>query len=141
MKAITFFLLIILTTLSGRTECQETTGDAPAEVYFIRAKSLQGAAIAYRIFADDEMICKLNNNRYTVHQLSPDTKTISVQFKGGKIKKKTIRIDVELESEKTYYFGVCIKNGAFVNRPILCQAEKDEAEDFMKVSKLDDKCF
>ena len=141
MKSITIYISIIFITLSGRAECQAVNNEAPAEVYFLRAKSLQGAAIAFRIFANDELICKLNNNRYTVHQLSPDSKTLSVQFKGGKIKKKTIRYDVELESGKTYYFGICITSGAFVNRPILCPVDKEEAEDFIKESKLDDKCF
>lgn len=143
MKTITIYIFFILIALSGRTECQEVTNEAPAEVYFLRDIGLQGKWIAFRIFSDDEMICKLNDNRFTVHQLSPDTKTLSVQFKGDKIKKKTIRQEVELESGKTYYFYVCIKQGKFLknNRPILCPVEKDEVEDFLKESKIDDKCF
>lgn len=79
-------------------------------VYFIRINNVMGAAEAFSAIIDDERVCKLNNNRYSVHKVSPGEHKFKAQYAGKKGKKRAEVAFIEIEAGKTYYISMVIHN-------------------------------
>ena len=141
MKAITLVLLFSFTTLIGETYGQKVINEIPAEVYFIRATGAKAKQIAFRVFVDNKLACKINEKKYSVHQISSGKHEFSAQFKGSKIKKRTIMHDVVLEADHTYYYHIKVEVSGLGNRPYLELLDREAGEIFVRKFELDNKCF
>ena len=84
-------------------------------VYFIRGKGFAGSATAFSAIIDDTLVCKLNNRRYSVHQVSPGRHEFKAQFGGKKGKKKAEIAVIDVEAGKTYYIQMVMQASFFVN--------------------------
>jgi hypothetical protein len=67
-------------------------------VYFMRSTGFQGSASAFTAFIDGELACKLNNKKYSIHEVAAGEHQFTVQFGGKKSKKKAEPITINIEA-------------------------------------------
>jgi hypothetical protein len=76
---------------------------------------------AFRIFADDKLICQINNKRFSSHQFDVGEHFFAAQAAVNTISDKSREqaIKINLQAGKTYYVAVVIKQGLL--RDIFCE--------------------
>lgn len=123
MLKLFFFIGITITSIvsfgQNNTEGVDS-GKQMATVYFMRSTGFQGSAQGFTTFIDDQVVCKLNNKRYSIHQVTPGTHRFSVQFAGKNSKEKAERIEIEIEPGKIYYIQLIFQTGILKNN-LYCQ--------------------
>ena len=108
-----------------------------AKVYFLRSTGFQGSAQGFTTFIDDKVVCKLNNKRYSIHEVTPGTHYFSVQFAGKNSKEKAERIEIELEAGKIYYIQLIFQTGLLKNNLYCQEVTKSSAITMMDKLKED----
>ncbi len=111
------FLLLIFYHNTGLAQ-NLPENDPNAEyglVYFLRGKGMAGSATAFSALIDDVRVCKLNNRRYSVHQVSPGKHEFKAQVAGKKGKEKAEIALIEIEAGKTYYIQMVMQANFWVN--------------------------
>ncbi|MBA6313426.1 DUF2846 domain-containing protein [Cellulophaga baltica] len=137
MKKTLFIILgMLLSTQLGYS--QET-----AKVYFMRTTGFQGSAQGFTAFIDGELTCKLNNKRYSVHEIAPGTHLFSVQFAGKKSKEKAAKeqITISVEAGKTYYIQMLFQTGILVNNLYCQEVTENSANTILPNLQEDTKCL
>ena len=130
-------LLLIVVMLSSFCLSQETKG----KVYFIRSTGFQGSASAFTAFIDKQLVCRLNNNKYSIHEVDPGEHVFTVQFGGKKAKEKAEPITINIEAGKTYYIQMIFQTGVFVNN-LYCQEVTENSAKTILVNCVEDTdCF
>jgi len=111
-------------------------------VYFLRGKGHAGSATAFSALIDDAIVCKLNNRRYSVHQVSPGKHEFKAQFGGKKGKKKAEIALIEIEAGKTYYVQMIMQASFWVNDVSAQEVTRNSALRLYEDDeiKLDPKC-
>lgn len=96
-----FIFITCVLLLSGMiSEAQSNT----ATVYFIRERALEGSVLTYYAYMDDQMLCKINNSKYSVHEVPVGPHLFAIQFPNRKPDDKTEgAVTITLEPGKTYY--------------------------------------
>ncbi len=112
-----FFTLALFSFVTGSSQdLPENSVDANfGLVYFIRGKGNSGSATAFSALIDDELVCKLNNRRYSMHQVTPGNHQFKAQFGGKKGKEKAEIAEIEVEAGKTYYIQMTMQMSFWVN--------------------------
>ena len=127
-------LSLILVFYSINFYSQEENKEDSVEINFIRTTGFAGSAQAFKTFIDSTFVCKLNNNKYSIHLVKPGIHTFSVQFGGKKLKEKAEKFELLTESNKKYYIGIMFETGLFINNTY-CQ-EITETTAKRKMEKL-----
>ena len=134
-------LLLMVTLSSGALYAQETpvsdSSNQNAKVYFLRSTGFQGSAQGFTTFIDDKVVCKLNNKRYSIHEVTPGMHNFSVQFAGKNSKEKAERIEIELEAGKIYYIQLIFQTGLLKNNLYCQEVTKSSAKTMMDKLKED----
>lgn len=94
--------------------------DKFGKVYFIRSTGFQGSAAAFTAFIDDQLVCKLNNKRYSIHEVPEGEHAFTVQFGGKQAKAKAEPIVINVEEGKNYYVQMVFQTGVLKNN-LYCQ--------------------
>lgn len=111
-----FLISTSITSLCHAQDLPENTKDSEVGiVYFLRGKGHAGSATAFSALIDSVRVCKLNNRRYSVHELSPGTHQFMAQFGGKKSKNKAEVIEIEIEAGGTYYIQMVMQASFWVN--------------------------
>lgn len=143
-KALSSFVLLLLAAPSvwGQTSPESPAPDpAPAKVIFMRATGHVGSATAFNAFIDDNMVCRLNNKRFSTHLVQPGEHYFSVQFAGKDSKVKAERIAINTEPGKTYYVQMILQQ-TFMTANIFCQeVTQNSANLLLPKMKEDTKCL
>ena len=138
MKTIKLVLLLIIGitfSISGHSQ------DKYARVYFIRSTGFQGSAAAFTAFIDQQLVCKLNNKKFSVHQVDPGEHSFSVQFGGKQSKAKAEQIKINVEAGKTYYIQMVFQTGLIKNN-LYCQEVTENSAKAVLVNCVEDtKCL
>ena len=131
-----FLLLVIMTlTLAGHSQ------DRYGRVYFIRSTGFQGSATAFTAFIDQQLVCKLNNKKFSIHQVEPGEHNFSVQFAGKQSKAKAEQIQINIEAGKTYYVQMVFQPGMIKNN-LYCQEVTENSAKTILVNCVEDtKCL
>jgi len=117
MKAIsTFSLLVFLVTASFSAFSQTKTG----QVYLIRSTGYTGSAVNYRFYIDDQLVCKLKNKSFSIHDLSVGQHTVSVVSGGLSNGKKSAPLTIAVVEGKVNYVSVVSTEAGYSNK-ITCQ--------------------
>ena len=117
----------------------EIDPNTPASLYFIRSTGLQGGAVPFSIFMDNQKICKLNNNRYSIHEINPGEHNITMQFRGKK--PKDFGKVFNILPGNSYYFELGLKQVSKIDyRLYFHEISKNKADDLMKSLKEDVNC-
>lgn len=97
---------------------------------------------AYRVFIDDTLVCKLNNHRYSVHEVEPGKHKFSAQQWSKKSTNKSNVLTIDIEPKKNYYVQLYFYPNEFSNRLMYC-LEITEDSAFMIIPALhqDEKCL
>mgnify|MGYP003476748926 CR=1 FL=1 len=119
---------------------QQTQSDSTGQsgkVYFMRSTGFQGSAQGFTVFIDDTVVCKLNNKRFSIHEVTPGTHRFSVQFAGKNSKEKAERIEIEIEAGKTYYIQLIFQSGLVKNNLYCQEVTKSSANTMLDKMKQD----
>lgn len=117
MKAIKLFsLAAFFFTISFCAFSQERTG----QVYLIRYTGYTGSAVNYSFYIDDQLICKLKNKSFSIHDLPVGEHTVSVVSGGISNGKKSTPLKIVVEEGKINYVSVVSTQSGYVNK-ITCQ--------------------
>ncbi len=115
----TLLLLAGLALCSAGSLAQELAENDPDSpnglVYFLRGKGHAGSATAFSAIIDDALVCKLNNRRYSAHEISPGRHEFKAQFGGKKGKEKAEIAIIDIEAGKTYYVQMVMQASFWVN--------------------------
>lgn len=129
MKLLTISLLFV---------CSAAAGQGTAKIYFFRNTGYSGWAAAYSAFIDDTLVCKLNNNRYSIHEIKPGQRKISTQFYGKNSKDKAQFININIEAGRTYY--VQLEQGGAGTKIYPQEIGESSTRKLMEKCKLDSDC-
>lgn len=114
--AITISLMVLCQCAMGQDDLQENSQDSDyGLVYFLRGKGMAGSATAFSALIDDERVCKLDNRRFSVHEVQPGTHEFIAQFSGKKRKKKAEIAVIDIEPGETYYIQMIMQASFFIN--------------------------
>lgn len=119
-------LLIGLILISAQAFSQST-----GQICFIRPGAYTGAMINYRAFIDDSLVCKLKNNRHSIHTVSAGVHTVAGQVKGLSLDKGTQPLTVKVEPGKTTYISIV----GVSNRAMCQEITENSATEQLKKSK------
>jgi hypothetical protein len=117
MKAIKILSLVaFLLIVSFGAFSQVKTG----QIYLIRSTGYTGSAVNYSFYIDDQLICKLKNKSFSIHDVSVGEHTISVASGGISNGKKSTPLKVMVVDGKVNYVSVISTQAGYVNK-ITCQ--------------------
>jgi len=133
-------LSLILIFCSLSFNAQENQNENSVDIYFIRTTGFAGSASAFKTFIDTTFVCKLNNNKYSIHHVKPGMHTFSVQFGGKKIKEKTEKFELLTEPNKKYYIEVMFETGLFINNTYCKEITETSAKRKMEKLIEDNEC-
>jgi uncharacterized alpha/beta hydrolase family protein len=136
----TFILLTFFTKTYSQEAIQEEVSNN-AKIVFMRSTGFNGSASAFTTFIDDQLVCRLNNKRFSTHIVSPGQHTVSVQFAGKSSKEKAERISIEVEGGKTYYVQLIFQPGMFVNNLYCQEVTKSSANLLLPKLQEDTSCL
>jgi hypothetical protein len=129
------FILFFFISFTS-VKAQET-----AKVYFIRSTGFQGSAVAFTAFIDQQLVCKLNNKKYSIHELTTGEHVFTVQFAGKTAKEKAEPIKINVEAGKTYYIQMVFQTGYLKNN-LYCQEVTESSAKTVLVNCVEDtKCL
>ncbi len=133
--------LLISLSFNSLVKAQDKENTETGKIYFLRSTGFTGSAAAFKTFIDGEFVCKLNNKKYSVHEVPVGKHECSVQFGGKVSKEKAEKFEVQVESGKITYVQLVFETGVFVNN-IYCE-EVTENTAKQKIAKMeeDTKCL
>ncbi|GAB3772455.1 hypothetical protein GCM10028818_12680 [Spirosoma horti] len=114
-----------------------TSTDDFATVYIYRGGQFFGSALNYAIFANEEMICKLSNNRYIEYKAKPGKLSLTAHRGGVEIFKKETGLDLNVEAGKKYYVKGDQKSSITRTRLELSEVTENTANRDMKEMTVD----
>ena len=137
------FIIVLLISLSFNAVLQAQDGQAKetGKIYFLRSTGFQGSAVAFKTFIDGEFVCKLNNKKYSIHEVPVGKHECSVQFGGKKSKEKAEKFEVLVEAGKVTYVKLVFETGAFINNIYCEEVTENTAIQNMKMMEEDTKCL
>jgi hypothetical protein len=122
--------------ISNTTDVSNT-----AKVIIMRSTGYAGSATAFTTFIDDNLVCKLNNKRFSIHIVQSGEHSFSVQFAGKQSKEKAERIKINVEPGKTYYVQLIFQSGALINNLYCQEVTENSANLILPRLKEDTKCL
>ena len=137
------FIIVLLISLSFNAVMQAQDGQAKetGKIYFLRSTGFQGSVVAFKTFIDGEFVCKLNNRKYSIHEVPVGKHECSVQFGGKKSKEKAEKFEVLVEAGKVTYVKLVFETGAFINNIYCEEVTENTAIQNMKMMEEDTKCL
>ncbi len=143
MKATTLILSLIFIHESFSIFAQnvESETSKTGTIYILRSTGLFGSAGAFSTFIDGNLTCRINNNKYSIHEVPAGTHQFSIQFYGRKEKNKNAKIDVNVGRGETIYLSVVQIIGLYFNSIVYCDeiTEETAKRKLIELNK-DDKC-
>ncbi len=119
MKKIVLAFLVSLIVTSFVT-AQEKEKIETGKIYFLRSTGFAGSAQAFKTFIDEKFVCKLNNKKYSIHEVPVGKHKCSVQFGGQKPKEGAEKFEVEVEAGKITYVQLVFETGFWINN-VYCE--------------------
>ena len=134
-------LLIITFSFSLSVNAQEIENKEMGKIYFLRSTGFVTSASTFKIFIDGKFVCKLNNKKYSIHEVPVGKHKCSVQIEGKKSKESAEKFEIEVEAGKITYVQIIFKMGFFINN-VLCEGiNENSAAQRMKEMKEDTECL
>jgi len=138
MKAIrTFSLLAFFLTASLGAFSQTKTG----QVYLIRSTGYTGSAVNYSFYIDDQLICKLKNKSFSIHDLPVGEHTVSVVSGGISNGKKSTPLKITVIEGKVNYVSVVSTQAGYANKITCQEITQNSAESVLAKTKEKKDCL
>ncbi|MCF6141267.1 DUF2846 domain-containing protein [Flavobacterium sp. K77] len=139
MKKTILTLLVSLFFAVG-VAAQETSTSETGKIYFLRSTGFQGSAVAFKTFIDGEFVCKLNNKKYSIHEVPVGKHECSVQFGGKVSKEKAEKFVIDVQPGKTVYVQIVFESGILINNVYCEEVTENTATSKMQNMKEDTEC-
>jgi Protein of unknown function (DUF2846) len=139
-RIIVLVVLISVATIGFGQSSQDSATSEKAKVYFLRNTGYMGSAAGFKTFIDSQFVCRLNNKRFSIHEVAAGKHSFTVQFGGTSLKEKAERFELDLVAGKSYYIRVVFKTGAFVNNVYCEEVTETTAKREMEKLKEDTDC-
>lgn len=139
--ALSFLFSIMALSAFSQTTDTATAAGATANVVFMRSTGGQGSAIAFSTFVDNQLVCRLNNKRFSTHAIPAGEHTVSVQVAGKEASEKAEHITINAEAGKTYYIQLMSKVGLLINNLSCKVVTEDAAKTVLSRLKEDSDCL
>ena len=101
---------------------------------------MHGVAIGFSAFVDDTLKCKLNNKRYSIHDIIPGEHTITVRFYGKKSNATAEPLKMNFEPGKTYYVQMVYQTKLLTENLYPQEVTENSAKMILSECKLDGDC-
>ncbi|HWW38762.1 DUF2846 domain-containing protein [Pedobacter sp.] len=138
MKTIKFFaFLAVILTLSFSAFSQDKTG----QVYLIRATGFTGSAVNYKLYLDGQLVCKLKNKSYSIHNISVGDHTISVSSGGISNGKKSTPLKITVAEGKVNYVSVVSTQSGYANKITCQEITKNSADPLLAKATENKNCL
>jgi hypothetical protein len=138
MKTIKFFaFLAVILTLSFSAFSQDKTG----QVYLIRATGYTGSAVNYKLYLDGQLVCKLKNKSYSIHNISVGDHTISVSSGGISNGKKSTPLKITVAEGKINYVSVVSTQAGYANKITCQEITKNSADPLLAKATENKNCL
>lgn len=136
-------IIVFLMSLSFNIamQAQDSKATETGKIYFLRSTGFQGSAVAFKTFIDGEFVCKLNNKKYSIHEVAVGKHECSVQFGGKKSKENAEKFEVQVEAGKITYVQLVFETGLFINNIYCEEVTENTATQKMKLMEEDIKCL
>ena len=138
---LTYMFVSLGLTFSLNAQESEIGTLETGKICFIRSTGFAGSAQAFKTFIDEQFVCKLNNKKYSYHEVSVGKHTCSVQFGGKKSKEKAEKFEVDIKPGQITYVQLVFETGVFVNNVYCEEVTQNTAENKIKDLMEDDKCI
>ncbi|MGZ9675877.1 DUF2846 domain-containing protein [Flavobacterium sp. GNP001] len=139
MKKTILTLLVSLFFAVGAAAQEASTAET-GKIYFLRSTGFQGSAVAFKTFIDGEFVCKLNNKKYSIHEVPAGKHECSVQFGGKVSKEKAEKFIVDVQPGKTVYVQIVFESGMLINNVYCEEVTENTATSKMQNMKEDTEC-
>ncbi|SDF50553.1 Protein of unknown function [Mucilaginibacter pineti] len=138
MKAIKLFsLLAFFLTTSFGAFAQAKTG----QLYLIRHTGFTGSAVNYSFYVDDQLICKLKNKSFSIHDLAVGDHTVSVVSGGLSNGKKSPPLKITVVEGKINYVSVVSTQAGYANKITCQEITQNSADPVLAKSKQKKDCL
>ncbi|EDM37980.1 hypothetical protein PBAL39_16184 [Pedobacter sp. BAL39] len=138
MKALRLLLLFtVLLAGSFAAHSQTKTG----KVYLIRLTGYTGSAVNYHFYVDGQLICKLKNKSYSVHDLSVGDHTVNISTGGISTGKKSAPLKITVVEGKANYINVISTESGYVNKVNCQEITQNSAEPLLAKAKEKTNCL
>lgn len=137
MKTLKLFAFILFCLVNFSSASAQESG----KVYFIRSTGFQGSAVPFTAFIDQQLVCKLNNKKYSIHDVAPGEHVFTVQFAGKTAKEKAEPIKINIEAGKTYYIQMVFQTGYLKNNLYCQEVTEGSANTVLVNCAQDTKCL
>jgi len=134
---LTLLLALCFTSL---TNAQDKENIEMGKIYFLRSTGFAGSAQAFKTFIDEKFVCKLNNKKYSIHEVPVGKHNCSVQFGGKKSKEGAEKFEVEVEAGKITYVQLVFETGLLVNNIYCEEVTENTAKQKMSNMSEDTEC-
>jgi hypothetical protein len=140
-KNIFTFLFFLITISFVNAQDKDTTKIEKGKIYFLRSTGFAGSAQAFKTFIDGKFVCKLNNKKYSIHEVPAGKHLCSVQFGGKESKESAEKFEVQVEEGKITYIELVFETGFFVNNIYCEEITANTAKKKMELMKEDTECL
>ncbi|WP_348797188.1 DUF2846 domain-containing protein [Flavobacterium adhaerens] len=140
MKKIVFAFVLALSIVSVSKAQESEQKVETGKIYFLRSTGFAGSAQAFKTFIDEKFVCKLNNKKYSIHEVPAGKHTCSVQFGGQKSKEGAEKFEVEVAPGKITYVQIVFETGLWVNNVYCEEITENTAKNKMEQMKEDTDC-
>lgn len=137
MLSITLFFV----SFNSRAQNSEKNEEQTGKICFIRSTGFAGSAAAFKTFIDEEFVCKLNNKKYSFHEVPVGIHSCSVQFGGKKSKEKAEKFEVEVKPGEITYVQLVFETGVLINNVYCEEVTENTAKSKMEKLNEDTKCL
>ncbi|MDX1828359.1 MAG: hypothetical protein R3342_02315 [Lutibacter sp.] len=143
MKKIYLIIFILSFGININVTAQnaDLNSENTGKICFIRSTGFMGSASAFKTFIDGKFVCKLNNKRYSIHEVPVGKHSCSVQFGGKKSKERAEKFEVEVKPGEITYVQIVFETGILINNIYCEEITKNTALNKMKKLKEDKKCL
>ena len=104
--------LLIFSSFTSFMKAQNSVNTTETgKIYFLRSTGLVGSGSPFKTYIDGELVCKLDNKKYSIHEISSGVHECYVLFGGLKLNEKAEKCKIKVESGKITYVQFFLENG------------------------------
>ena len=134
------FAILVSLVVTSFVSAQYKENLQTGKIYFLRSTGLPASGNGFKMFIDDKFVCKLNNKKYSVHEVAVGKHNCFVKEKKKESGESAEKFEVE--AGKITYGQLICEVGLFKSYRLYCE---EVAEDLAKkkIEKMseDTKCL
>jgi hypothetical protein len=120
---------------------QQSESKQMGKICFLRSTGLVGFYAHFKTYIDGNLVCKLDNKKYSIHEVCAGNHECYVIFGGSKFNEKAEKCKIKVESDKITYVQFFLENGSLSFRIYGEEITEDKAKEKIKKMKEETKCL